>query len=221
MLLGTLLSCGARVKSNFDNRREALTSNEKVAFLLIQHDVPAGATKIGTARYGDTGFSVDCDYDSNLIKARKMARENGANIVKITKVTYPDLWSSCHRMELDFYFYDGNFIDETEVGKTPFETKLERKREYEVEIRLEGYEPYKTKLTKQFNALYIGNIVFGGIIGLVVDPITGAIYKLTPNEINAQLQQGTVFKSSKKEVYIAVSLKVDKNWQKVGQLEKL
>ena len=113
------------------------------------------------------------------------------------------------------------FIDETEVGKTPFETKLERKREYEVEIRLEGYEPYKTKLTKQFNAWYIGNIVFGGIIGLVVDPITGAIYKLTPNEINAQLQQGTVFKSSKKEVYIAVSLKVDKNWQKVGQLEKL
>ena len=113
------------------------------------------------------------------------------------------------------------FIDETEVGKTPFETKLGRKREYEVEIRLEGYEPYKTKLTKQFNAWYIGNIVFGGIIGLVVDPITGAIYKLTLNEINAQLQQGTVFKSSKKEVYIAVSLKVDKNWQKVGQLEKL
>ena len=100
------------------------------------------------------------------------------------------------------------FIDETEVGKTPFE-------------RLDGYEPYKTKLTKQFNAWYIGNIVFGGIIGLVVDPITGAIYRLTPNEINAQLQQGTVFKSSKKEVYIAVSLKVDKNWQKVGQLEKL
>ena len=90
-----------------------------------------------------------------------------------------------------------------------------------MEIRLEGYEQYKTKLTKQFNAWYIGNIVFGGIIGLVVDPITGAIYKLTPNEINAQLQQGTVFKSSKKEVYIAVSLKVDKNWQKVGQLEKL
>ena len=66
-----------------------------------------------------------------------------------------------------------------------------------------------------------GSSSFGGIIGLVVDPITGAIYRLTPNEINAQLQQGTVFKSSKKEVYIAVSLKVDKNWQKVGQLEKL
>ena len=37
-----------------------------------------------------------------------LARENEANIVKITKVTYPDLWSSCHRMELEFYFYDGN-----------------------------------------------------------------------------------------------------------------
>ena len=39
VLLGTLLSCGARVKSNFDNRREALTSNEKVAFLLKQQDM--------------------------------------------------------------------------------------------------------------------------------------------------------------------------------------
>lgn len=113
------------------------------------------------------------------------------------------------------------FIDEVEVGKTPFETKLERKREYNVMIKLEGYKTYETKLTKKFNAWYLGNIIFGGIIGIVIDPITGAIYNLSPKNINAQMEQGTAFKSSKNEVFIAVTLKGDENWKKVGQLEKL
>lgn len=113
------------------------------------------------------------------------------------------------------------FIDEVEVGKTPYETKLERKREYAVMIKLDGYRTYETKLTKKFNAWYLGNILFGGIIGLIIDPITGAIYNLSPKEINAQLEQGTAFKTSKNGIYIAVSLKVDENWKKVGQLEKL
>ncbi|AKH95798.1 PEGA domain-containing protein [Elizabethkingia anophelis] len=113
------------------------------------------------------------------------------------------------------------YIDEVEVGKTPFETKLERKREYSVMIKLDGYQPYETKLTKKFNAWYLGNILFGGIIGLVIDPITGAIYNLTPKQINAQLAQGTAFKTSRNGVNIAVSLKVDENWKKIGQLERL
>nr|WP_199162437.1 PEGA domain-containing protein [Elizabethkingia sp. ASV34] len=113
------------------------------------------------------------------------------------------------------------FIDEVEVGKTPFETKLERKRGYNVMIKLEGYKPYETKLTKEFNAWYLGNILFGGIIGLVIDPITGAIYNLTPKQINAQLGEGTAFKTSKNGINIAVSLKIDKNWKKVGQMVKL
>ncbi|MDQ8750565.1 PEGA domain-containing protein [Elizabethkingia miricola] len=113
------------------------------------------------------------------------------------------------------------FIDEVEVGKTPFETKLERKRGYNVMIKLEGYKPYETKLTKEFNAWYLGNILFGGIIGLVIDPITGAIYNLTPKQINAQLGEGTAFKTSKNGINIAVSLKIDENWKKVGQMVKL
>ena len=112
-------------------------------------------------------------------------------------------------------------IDGMEVGKTPFETKLERKHEHSVVIKLDGYQPYETKLTKQFNAWYLGNILFGGIIGLVIDPITGAIYNLTPKQINTQLAQGTAFRKSKDGISIAVSLKVDENWTKVGQLVKL
>jgi hypothetical protein len=113
------------------------------------------------------------------------------------------------------------FIDEVEVGKTPFEIKLARKSEHSVIIKLEGYQTYETKLTKKFNAWYIGNIVFGGLIGVIVDPITGAIYNLSPDQVNAQMNQGNAFKNNGKDVYVAVTLNIDPSWEKIGQLEKV
>ena len=112
------------------------------------------------------------------------------------------------------------FIDEVEVGKTPFEIRLERKNEHSVMIKLEGYQTYETRLTKKFNGWYLGNIIFGGIIGLIIDPITGAMYNLSPSEINAEMNKGTAFKSNKNDIYIAVALNIDPNWKKIGQLEK-
>ncbi|WP_310560587.1 PEGA domain-containing protein [Flavobacterium sp.] len=113
------------------------------------------------------------------------------------------------------------FIDEVEVGKTPFEIKLARKSEHSVMIKLEGYQTYQTKLTKEFNAWYIGNILFGGLIGIIIDPITGAMYNLTPDQVNAQMNKGTAFKSNGKDIYVAVALNIDPSWKKVGQLEKV
>lgn len=113
------------------------------------------------------------------------------------------------------------FINDIEVGKTPFETKLERKKPHNVKIKLEGYQTYETTLTRKFNAWFIGNILFGGLIGVIVDPITGAMYKLSPSEIKAELGKGTVFKSTNKEIYIGIALNIDPNWEKIGQLEKV
>lgn len=112
------------------------------------------------------------------------------------------------------------FIDEVEMGKTPFEIRLSRTNEHSVMIKLDGYQTYETKLTKSFNAWYLGNIVFGGIIGLVVDASTGAIYNLTPSEINAEMNNGTTFNKSNGNIYFAISLNSDPNWEKIGQLEK-
>ncbi len=114
------------------------------------------------------------------------------------------------------------FIDEVEVGKTPFEMKLARKSEHEVMLKLEGYQTYQTTLTKKFNGWFIGNILIGGLIGIIVDPITGAMYNLTPKEINAEMAKGTAFNNYKKgEVYVGVALEIDPNWKKIGQLEKV
>ena len=115
------------------------------------------------------------------------------------------------------------FINEVEIGKTPVEKNLKRNQEYEVLIKMDGYKTYKTTLSKKFNEWYVGNILFGGIIGLVVDPITGAIYKLSPNELTTRLENETtdvVFKDKGDDVHISVSLNIDPEWEKIGQLEK-
>ena len=103
-----LFSCGASIKSNFTEQLKPLTIENKVAFLDMEHKVPENAKKNGEAKFGDSGFSTDCDFNTNLISARKLARANGANIVKVIKKSTPDLWSSCYRMTVEFYYYEGD-----------------------------------------------------------------------------------------------------------------
>lgn len=115
------------------------------------------------------------------------------------------------------------FINELNVGKTPLEKDLKRNQEYQVAIKMDGYQTYETKLTKKFNEWYIGNVLFGGIIGLVVDPITGAIYKLTPNELYTNLESDgsdIATKVKGEDIHISVSLNIDPEWEQVGQLER-
>lgn len=103
-----LISCGANIKSNFTEHLKPLTIENKVAFLDLENKVSENAKKIGEARFGDSGFSTDCNFNTNLISARKIARDNGANIVKVIKKSTPDLWSSCYRITVEFYYYEGD-----------------------------------------------------------------------------------------------------------------
>lgn len=78
---------------------------------------------------------------------------------------------------------------------TPFTATLERgagyfkKARYRVVIEKEGYEPKEVVIEGTATGWYIlGNLVFGGLIGwLIVDPATGAMWKLEPSEVNADL----------------------------------
>jgi len=91
MLPFLLLSCSASISSSFTNQNKPLTIDDKVAFLDLLHKVPEEAKKLGEAKYGDSGFSTSCDFNTNLINARKLARANEANIVKVVKNSTPDL----------------------------------------------------------------------------------------------------------------------------------
>ncbi|MEP1490374.1 MAG: PEGA domain-containing protein [Algibacter sp.] len=112
------------------------------------------------------------------------------------------------------------YINEIEIGNTPVQKNLKRNQEYQLILKLDGYKTYETKLEKKFNAWYIGNIAFGGLIGIIIDPITGAMHKLKPEEIDGNLKSGTTYKTEGGNLFIKISLDIDPNSEKVGQLEK-
>lgn len=60
---------------------------------------------------------------------------------------------------------------------------------YMVRFSKDGYDGKNEPLTSQVSGWYWGNILLGGLIGLlVVDPLTGSMYKL-PQEVNVDLQR--------------------------------
>jgi len=62
---------------------------------------------------------------------------------------------------------------------------------YDVEVRLAGYNVGKGSVSAKMNGWYLGNIVFGGLVGLlIVDPVTGAMFKL-PKEYIVNLTKTT------------------------------
>ena len=79
-------------------------------------------------------------------------------------------------------------------GKTPAAMKLKSgsgffgKESYIVTLSMQGYETKKVSLECKLNGWYFGNILIGGIIGLlIVDPATGAMYRLETEGLHEDL----------------------------------
>jgi hypothetical protein len=82
-------------------------------------------------------------------------------------------------------------------GKTPTQITLKSGAgffsgaKYTVKFEKDGCEPQILFLENQLDGWYIGNILFGGLIGiLIVDPATGAMWKLPPS-LHASLAENT------------------------------
>lgn len=59
---------------------------------------------------------------------------------------------------------------------------------YRLEFTAPGHKPTTTYLTAGLDGWYIGNILFGGLVGiLIVDPLTGAMFSLK-DSIHGTLQ---------------------------------
>ena len=113
-------------------------------------------------------------------------------------------------------------INGAEIGKTPVTTTLSRKESHQVKIELNGYMPYETQFIRKVDGWIAGNIIFGGIIGLAVDAISGGMYKLTPEQIQSELRDNTSsVKRLKDGVFLTVVLEADPTWEKVDQLVKV
>ena len=56
-----------------------------------------------------------------------------------------------------------------------------------ISLAKEGYEPASVDLQREMSGWYLGNVIFGGIIGLIVDAANGAMYNRKPERIDATL----------------------------------
>lgn len=108
-------------------------------------------------------------------------------------------------------------VDNIALGTTPVISKMKRGDNHIVKIELQGFLPFEATLTKKTSGWVWGNIVFGGLIGLVVDASTGGLYNLTPEQIAGQLaKQNAVSTVDRNGVYVFVTLEPDPAWERVG-----
>lgn len=112
-------------------------------------------------------------------------------------------------------------VDNAPLGNTPVVAKLSRGDNHIVKIELEGYAPFEATLTKKVSGWVWGNIVFGGLIGLAVDAITGGLYNLTPEQIAGQMaKQGASLEQNEEGIYVVLVRDVDPSWQRIGTLKR-
>jgi hypothetical protein len=79
-------------------------------------------------------------------------------------------------------------------GNTPATLKLNSgagfftKARYQVTFEKDGYQSRTVPVDFKIDGWYFGNLVFGGVIGLlIIDPATGAMYKLDTEFLNETL----------------------------------
>ena len=109
-------------------------------------------------------------------------------------------------------------LDNQELGVTPVIAKLSRKDNHVVHFALEGYQPADLTLTRSVSGWVWGNIVFGGVVGVAVDAISGGLYKLSPEQLSATMAKSTASVNKKGGLYVTVVLHPDSTWQPIGRL---
>jgi hypothetical protein len=127
------------------------------------------------------------------------------------------------------------FVNNQSFGETPAVVKLKRNSKYSVILEMPGYQPYEVSLSRKTSILFFVNIP---VLGQVVDALSGAMYELTPAQIQKQFGEaapapadsitppavadstktGALLDMSGDTFYVLVTMEPDPNWKKIGQL---
>ena len=100
-------------------------------------------------------------------------------------------------------------------GQTPTTVTLQKSdgsywggKNYTVKISKDGYDAQIITVTSSPNGWYIaGNLVFGGLIGwFIVDPLNGAMYNLSPEQVTASLGEKSAYNNDFSDGAISVVL---------------
>lgn len=90
--------------------------------------------------------------------------------------------------------------------------------EFKIKLSKDGYLPIEKQLKANINGWYFGNVVFGGLLGiLIIDPATGAMWKFYDDKVNVKLYkdspEGRI--SMAREVYSGLEAMEARNYEQV------
>jgi hypothetical protein len=100
------------------------------------------------------------------------------------------------------------------VQTTPCTVSLDPKggyfrgQSYTLKLELDGYQSTEVQLRPALSGWYFGNIIFGGLIGMIaVDPVTGSMWNIEPAKIEQTLtaSQATLIKEKQGFVVVLAS----------------
>jgi hypothetical protein len=156
-------SCAPKISSAIINKQPALDSTDLVVVLQKQDSFINDGVEIGTIKSSDNGFSVNCSYPDAINHLKNLARQNGANVIKITEHKSPDVNSTCDRIKAKIYRTSDPRKFETEIewsrdrkliaADFKGDTKTSFNKETGVRIYC-GFQYYASKVT-MFNKTVI------------------------------------------------------------------
>ncbi len=103
LLIDLLSACSAKIGSQINSKQPALADTSFVLVLQKEDNFINDGIAIGSIKSGDNGLSINCTYYEVIDKLRKLARQSGANVIKITELKNPDAFSSCGRLRANIY----------------------------------------------------------------------------------------------------------------------
>lgn len=98
--------CASSKKIEISTKREALSADCQPRFFLPADKTPISYEKLGTLKFGDTGFSVSCGRDQVRESMRIEACKAGANGIFLVTEKNPDLWSTCYRVTAELIYFE-------------------------------------------------------------------------------------------------------------------
>ena len=69
-------------------------------------------------------------------------------------------------------------VDGAQLGKTPLTTQV-RRNSHMMTFSKEGYQKDTLPVQKEFNLWVLGNVIFGGVIGIIVDAVAGNLEEVS------------------------------------------
>ena len=96
-------SCTAKIGASITQQQPPLPDTAFVLVLQTADEFSNDGIEIGSIKSGDNGLSTNCTYYEVIDRLKALARQNGANLIKITKRKAPDRISTCERLTAKIY----------------------------------------------------------------------------------------------------------------------